>query len=74
MKNCSIYYEKVERNYLLKISFNKSLFFPEYPIERIGNNGSLILLPILYPSNTTSRDLTSTQRLSDSSNLSTSVV
>jgi hypothetical protein len=48
--------------------------FLEYPIERIGNNGSLILLPILYPSNLSSKDLTSTQILSDSSNLSTSVV
>jgi hypothetical protein len=42
----------------------------EYPKERVGNNGSLILLPLLYPST----DLTSSQILSDSSNLSTSVV
>jgi hypothetical protein len=43
----------------------------EYPI---GNATSLILLPILHPSKISSRDLTSTERLSDSSQLSTSVV
>ncbi|CAM4904070.1 unnamed protein product [Rotaria socialis] len=50
-----------------------NLLRKEYSIERIGNNNLLILLPILYPSNTISNDLTSTQILSDSSNLSTSV-
>ncbi|CAF0830698.1 unnamed protein product [Rotaria sordida] len=50
-----------------------NLLRKEYPIERIGNNNLLILLPILYPSNIVSNDLTSTQILSDSSNLSTLV-
>ncbi|CAF3383675.1 unnamed protein product [Rotaria sp. Silwood2] len=49
-----------------------NLLRKEYPIERIGNNNLLILLPILYPSNI-SNDLTSAQILSDSNNLSTSV-
>jgi hypothetical protein len=46
----------------------------EYPKERVGTNGSIILLPLLHPSNTSSIDLTSSQLLSDSSHLSTSVV
>ncbi|CAF1270900.1 unnamed protein product [Adineta steineri] len=50
-----------------------SLLRKEYPSERINNNGSLILLPLLYPSNSSSKDLSSTQLFSDSSNLSTSV-
>lgn len=75
MNNYSIYYEKVfvKRKKKQQVFFIHT-FIIEYPSERIGNNGSLILLPILYPSNTSSKDLTSTQLLSDSSNLSTSVV
>jgi len=61
-----------ENNFLLQM--NICCFSSEYPSERINNNGSLILLPILYPSNILSKDLTPTQILSDSSNLSTSVV
>ncbi|CAF0989426.1 unnamed protein product [Adineta ricciae] len=50
-----------------------NLIRKEYPIERIGTNGSLFLLPILYPSNTISKDLASNQLFSDSNNLSASV-
>ncbi|CAF3940349.1 unnamed protein product, partial [Rotaria magnacalcarata] len=45
----------------------------EYPRERMGNNGSLILLPLLYSSITLSIDPSSNLLLSDSSNLSTNV-
>ncbi|CAF3833846.1 unnamed protein product, partial [Rotaria sordida] len=45
----------------------------EYPRERIGNNGSVILLPLLYSSHNLSIDLTSNQLLSDSNNLPTTV-
>lgn len=46
----------------------------EFPKERLGNNGSIVLLPLLYPSHLFSSDLTSSQLTADSTHLSTSVV
>ncbi|CAF1576548.1 unnamed protein product, partial [Adineta ricciae] len=45
----------------------------EYPKEQISQNSSVILSPLLYPSNTSSVNLSHNQILSDSSSLSKSV-
>ena len=54
--------------------FIRCFSLSEYPKERVTANGSIILLPLLYPSNTSSTDIPSNHLLTDLKNLSISGV